>query len=76
MKVIFLIVILSSFLFGCKSVEDQSKDDLILLLHFMDKYTTKLEKYIEKDKNLSIRDKNTFKVELSDFKERRSKFNK
>jgi len=75
MKVIFLII-LSLFLFGCKSVEDQSKDDLILLLHFMDKYTPRLEKYIEKDQSLSIRDKNTFKVELSDFKEKRSKFNK
>ena len=75
MKVI-LLIILSLFLFGCKSVEDQSKDDLILLLHFMDKYTPRLEKYIEKDQSLSNRDKNTFKVELSDFKERRSKFNK
>ena len=75
MKVIFLII-LSLFLVGCKSVEDQSKDDLILLLHFMDKYVPRLEKYIEKDQKLSGRDKNTFKVELSDFKERRSKFNK
>lgn len=75
MRIIFLII-LGTFLFGCKSVEDQSKDDLILLLHFMDKYIPRLEEYIEKDKSLSIRDKNTFKVELSDFKERRSKFNK
>lgn len=68
MKNTFL-VILFMLSFGCKSI-DESKDDAIF--HFIDKYVPKLEQYIVNDQNLSVREKNTFLVELNDYKEKRA----
>lgn len=56
---IFLVTVLS----GCCSTKvENTTDDL-----FLEKYLPRLEVYIINDKNLSIRDKNTFLVEYHVF---------
>ena len=64
-----LSIILVMFLSGCCSTKVENKNEPIF--HFIDKYIPKLEKYIENDQSLSIRDKNTFYIELNDYKEKR-----
>jgi len=54
---IFLVIILS----GCCSTSMENTTDNL----FLEKYLPRLEIYIMNDKNLSVRDKNTFIVEYN-----------
>lgn len=68
MKIV-LSIILMMFLSGCCSTKvENTTNDL-----FLEKYLPLLEKYIENDKNLSIRDKNTFLVEYNVYLNSRDK---
>lgn len=63
----FLIVFLLLMLNGCSSTKFQ--DSISSLDDFSKKYHCKMIEYIEKDKSLSIRDKNTFYIELKNYNE-------